>query len=332
MTIMPRIRNLPIVASITMVCLLAAGCEEASLNWGIQQRYAPRPEPVKQQLTVTQLARELGLTVIQPGPDVVRLQNAANTVTIFSDPYGAAYVNGQRVPAGGRIEPAGPSLFVPASLTETIRAAMRREPPVAPRPRTILAAAPAPRATWIGTVVLDAGHGGKDPGAMSRGGDREADIVLAVARHVATMLQDRGVQVLLTRDGDTFVELDDRVSFANRHRPDLFLSIHVDAARSTEACGFTVYVPRREPQPSPSRRAGDALAARLESVASVSRGVRQHEKNLRVLENTRVPAVLIELGFITNGSECRLLLRPAYQQRLAAALADGAEAHLRQNP
>ncbi|MBS3820800.1 MAG: N-acetylmuramoyl-L-alanine amidase, partial [Phycisphaerae bacterium] len=208
-----------------------------------------------------------------------------------------------------------------------IRNAMHTE---APPPRPTPKPDPLSGRRWLGTVVLDAGHGGKDPGAMGAGGDREADIVLGVTREAATMLQHRGIKVLLTRDDDTFVELDDRVSFAGRHRPDLFVSIHVDAAGNTQARGYTVYVPRRAAEDSPSEQAGERIARGLERVVAVSRGVRRHAKNLRVLEKTSVPAVLVELGFITNAGECRLLLRREYQARLAGALVGGIEAWLKQ--
>lgn len=310
-----------------LVGLGLAGCDysEVSLDWGMHQRNGSSPDALRvKRMSLTRLAEELDLTIIQQGSDMARLQNSANTVTIFPDPYGSVYVNGQRVAVDGRVETHGGALFVPPSLPAAIRKSMRQARVVASPPP---APAPVPQ-RWLGTVVLDAGHGGKDPGAMSPAGDREADIVLDVVREAATRLQDRGVKVLLTRDNDTFVELDDRVSFANRQRPELFLSVHVDAAGNLNACGFTVYVPKRTGEASASQNAGEALAQRLEAVTSVSRGVRRHDVNLRVLEQTRVPAVLVELGFISNAGECRLLLQPAYRQKLATALADAVAAHL----
>ncbi len=323
---MTLLRTILFVAVFLAALAGLAGCDhEVSLDWGMKETYSPPAEPIKPTRTsLTQLAEQLELTIIQNGPDIARLQNAANTVTIFGDPYGAVYVNGDRLPAGGRIEPSGGAMFVPVELASRIRPRLRHA-----RPHVARTLSPVPtQKKWIATVVLDAGHGGKDPGAMSPAGDHEADIVLDVVRRTASLLQDRGVKVLLTRDDDTFVELDDRVSFANRHRPELFVSVHADSAHNTKARGFTVFVPRRESETSPSQRLGDALARRLEAVAAVSRGVRRHELNLRVLENTRVSAVLVELGFMSNAQERALLLQPAYRKRLAAALADGIETHL----
>jgi N-acetylmuramoyl-L-alanine amidase len=325
---MTLLRTILFVAVFFTALAGLAGCDhEVSLDWGMKQAYSPPPEPIQPTRTsLTRLAEELELTVIQNGPDIARLQNAANTVTLFADPYGAVYVNGDRLSAGGRIDASGGVMFVPVELASRIRPRLRTARPHATRtiqPRIIRE-----KPQWLATVVLDAGHGGKDPGAMSPAGDREADIVLDVVRRAASLLQQRGIKVLLTRDNDTFVELDDRVSFANRHRPELFVSVHADAALNTKAQGFTVFVPRRESPESASQRLGDALSRRLEAVAAVSRGVRRHELNLRVLENTRTPAVLVELGFMSNSRERALLLQPEYRKRLAMALADGIETHL----
>src|SRR5207244_5958147 len=87
-------------------------------------------------------------------------------------------------------------------------------------------------------LVLDAGHGGHDPGAVGPGGLQEKDLVLDVTRRVARLLEDRlNVKVLLSRDADHFVALRDRTSFANKERADLFVSIHANAHRATASAG-----------------------------------------------------------------------------------------------
>lgn len=95
----------------------------------------------------------------------------------------------------------------------------------------------------IKTIIIDPGHGGKDPGAVGKHGLLEKDIVLDMAKRIAELLRRRlpGVEVLLTRDGDYFVPLRERTGFANYKKGDLFISIHANAAFSKEASGFEVY-------------------------------------------------------------------------------------------
>ncbi len=92
-------------------------------------------------------------------------------------------------------------------------------------------------------IAIDAGHGGEDPGAESAGGTREKDIVLAIARRLATLVDaERGMRATLIRDGDYFIDLRDRIQRAHERRADLFVSIHADAFRNTRASGSSVFV------------------------------------------------------------------------------------------
>jgi N-acetylmuramoyl-L-alanine amidase len=122
----------------------------------------------------------------------------------------------------------------------------------------------------------------------------------------------------LTRSDDRFIELEERSSLANRLRAELFVSIHADAARNRTAQGFTVYV-ARQPARS-SQDAADAVARRLQAAGAFSRG--RKEANYRVLVGTTCPAVLVELGYLSNAQEASLLTRPAYRRQLADAIAN----------
>ena len=102
-------------------------------------------------------------------------------------------------------------------------------------------AAPAPRARGSRLVVVDAGHGGWDHGAVGTTGTREADIALQIALRTATALRARGIEVVLTRDADRFVELRDRAALANAQDADLFLSVHANAAPGPTAWGIETY-------------------------------------------------------------------------------------------
>jgi N-acetylmuramoyl-L-alanine amidase len=184
------------------------------------------------------------------------------------------------------------------------------------------------RSSLRGTVVvLDAGHGGKDPGAANEWGPPEKIVAMDTVRQVADALRAYGVRLILTRSDDTFVELDDRVAIANDARADLFVSIHADALPSkTDIDGFTLYI---APGASPrTARLADSIAATLAPHVNMFRGIRNN-RDFRVLVNTRMPAVLVELGYLTNPAEAARLSTPAYRRRLAGAIAEGIAAYLR---
>ncbi len=170
-----------------------------------------------------------------------------------------------------------------------------------------------------GHVVLDPGHGGRDPGATSPYAPHEKTINLAVARKVARRLRRQGCRVTMTREGDAFVSLDQRASIANRLNADLFVSIHSNASRDRGARGYEVYICDGA-SPS-SRSAARSVRRAMSGVGIRSRGVRR--ANYDVLVNTEVPAILIELGFLSNRAEADKLTDPGMQSRLADRIARG---------
>jgi len=194
----------------------------------------------------------------------------------------------------------------------------RPAPPPKPAPPP-----PAPRALAGVTVVLDAGHGGKDPGAPGIGSMPEKSVNLAVTAHLASLLEAAGARVVLTRRGDRFLSLDARAAMAENTRADLFVSIHADAALNPTASGATVYI-ARSASPA-SIRAGRSIAAAIERAGIDCRGVKR--AGFRVLVGHSRPAVLVECGFLTNPSEVRLLTSPVYQARIAEVIAEGVIDH-----
>ena len=168
-------------------------------------------------------------------------------------------------------------------------------------------------------VVLDPGHGGRDPGAISVIGMFEKYINLVVATEAARLLKQRGVDVWLTRGTDIYLTLEQRAAMGNRLKAHLFVSVHADSAVSRTAKGFTVYVARRSSRQS--RAAAGAIVASMKSTALSSRGVRK--ANYRVLVKTRGPAVLVELGYLSNRVEAAKLSKPQFQKTLAKAVAKG---------
>ena len=172
-------------------------------------------------------------------------------------------------------------------------------------------------------LMIDPGHGGHDPGAVGQMGTREADVALAVSLMIAGM-SHQGHFCKLTRYDDTFIELDDRCAMSNQFDPDAFVSVHCNAAENQAASGFEIWT-------SPGLTDADPLASRLwldlhENFPSMrarldmSDGDEDKEAPFRVLVGTKSPAVLIELGFISNLEEEHMLASPAYQIKIAGVI------------
>jgi len=234
-------------------------------------------------------------------------------------------------------------------------------PPVKPAPRPRPRPAPVPAADVIQTIVIDPGHGGEEVGARGPGGTLEKNVSLAIARRLRDeVVNTLGVQVFLTRTRDVEMELDDRTAIANNYKADLFVSIHANAVRARGAKGSEVYFLSYQASDEESRRLAQmegaaeplsfvepgsdlavilwdmaqaehleessALATRIqEELAAVtgseSRGVKQAP--FRVLVGAAMPAVLVEVAFISNPEEEKLLSSGAYQAKIARALMRG---------
>ncbi len=170
-------------------------------------------------------------------------------------------------------------------------------------------------------VVIDPGHGGPDPGAIGIGGLRETDVVLEVSKKVKTLLSQKGVKVILTRKNEVDLDLPQRVSFANRRDADIFVSIHANASRGKrkDINGLETFYFKGW--------RGRLLAKRIQkqilrvSPGSPDRGVKQGR--FYVIKNTRMPAVLVEVGFLTGRLDARRLEKTTHRKRIAYAIAKG---------
>ena len=294
-----------------------AGCTPGGLRNGSNDRFAVPAGSI----SVYQVAGHLGLSLENSSSTAATLRNKANVVMIFGRPAGQAYVNGTPVGASGGIVPSDGMLFIPQLLESDIRRALR----VPRRIRQVPATPPLPQVERLGQVVIDAGHGGQDPGATSILGVQEKAIVLDTALRIAEELERAGAEVSLTRGHDTSLTLEDRAALANRIRPRLFVSVHADSAENGNAQGFTVYVAREAS--SESLAAAQAVERRLADLGSRSRGVRR--ANYRVLVQATCPAVLVELGYLSSINEATKLVQSAYRRRLAVAIAQGVGDYLR---
>ena len=262
-----------------------------------------------QMVTVGELGRLLGLRVSETTSTHVILKDSANTVLIFTISGARVYVNAKPVAQTGKVDKSGGQIRVSRSLISKIRPAMQH-PAGGPQPAL---------RRLSGCVVIDAGHGGKDPGAKSVLGFYEKDINLVVASKVARLLSQKGLKVRMTRSGDSFVELAERAAIANRLKADLFVSIHSDSFPKSSRRGYTMYVARAASRSS--FRAAAAIARSMSQTGLASHGTQT--RDFRVLTNTQGPAVLVEMGYLTNRREAALLKDPYFQNRLAQAIANG---------
>ncbi len=219
------------------------------------------------------------------------------------------------------------------------------------------------------TIVIDAGHGGKDPGASGYRRYKEKHVVLGIAKYLRDYLKSRGYRVYMTRSGDYFIRLRNRTRFANKKKADLFISIHANASKNKRAKGIETYFL------SPSRSSRAKRVAAMENKADIDdmnyyakqsflsflnnhkiiasnklaidlqQGIllelRKYYKVVSdggvregpfwVLVGAQMPAVLIEVGFITNPTEARRLVSKNYQKHLAKGIADGVERYFIKN-
>jgi len=269
-------------------------------------------------MPIRAMAERLGMRVTRASRYSASMGDTMNALVVMGPPRPGVILNGRRIAEGAGIVAIDGQLAVPASLPGVIRPRLRRRPSPPVKTPADPVEVPNPWPPPVGgTVVLDPGHGGKDPGAPNRYGPYEKHIVLAVARRVRDGLRRRNIQVIMTRQGDTFIELEQRAAIANRAGADVFVSIHADAAKNTSARGCTVYIQRQAD--AGSRALGEALSGSLSGCAA-SRGVRRAD--YRVLVHTTCPAALVELGYLTNPTESRKLATQSHQQRLAGALAE----------
>jgi N-acetylmuramoyl-L-alanine amidase len=209
----------------------------------------------------------------------------------------------------------------------------------------------------IHTIVIDPGHGGHDPGAISCRGTKEKNLNLSVAQHLKEALEDKGYKVFLTRYGDTFLSLQERVDIAKEHNADLFISIHTNANRSRSLDGVEVYYL------SPSRLNSEERAIALANEKGFWRGdlpldVKAILWDLSLIQNytlsidfsqglysafkhlgfkvripkrapfyvlrlAYVPSVLVEIGYLSNIYEEKILRRTSYQKQIAEAITLG---------
>ena len=211
------------------------------------------------------------------------------------------------------------------------------------------------------TIVIDPGHGGKDPGAHGSNNLQEKGIVLNISQKLRELLTTKGYTVLMTRDTDRFIPLKERTAFATQHKADLFLSIHANGSENPKANGIETYyldvtstdkasekiaareninsgysiqeletllegLIRESKSEDSKRLARHMQQALVQTTGAIDRGVK-HARFV-VLIGTKVPAILIETGFVSNPVEGQKLTTTAYQYKIATAIAQGVDRFL----
>lgn len=161
-------------------------------------------------------------------------------------------------------------------------------------------------------IMIDPGHGGSDQGASSKDGTIEKAITLQTSIMLKKKLEDAGANVVMTRNSDEYVKLKDRKGSA-----DVFISIHADALAEPSPHGLTVYFYHDS-----QRVLADTLHMAIKQKALLSdRGVRQ--ENFQVIRQTKTPAVLLELGYISNPTDEKLMNDKIYRQIITTSIVDG---------
>jgi N-acetylmuramoyl-L-alanine amidase len=217
----------------------------------------------------------------------------------------------------------------------------------------------------VSRIVVDPGHGGKDPGGLGLNGEKEKDINLSVTKQLAKRLKDEGYEVLLTRETDVFIPLPDRTAFANTKKADLFVSVHVNAHDNSEIKGVETYFLNLTTDASAIRVAARENATTTKSISGLqliindimmtskinesSRFATYTQKSIigslekneiptsnhgvkqapfYVLIGAKMPAILVEIGFITNPEECKLLHGEEYQEGIVDGIMAGINSYV----
>jgi len=184
------------------------------------------------------------------------------------------------------------------------------------------AASPKAATTHSGLVVMiDAGHGGKDPGTRSRTGVLEKYVTLAIAEKVAEALRRQGVTVIMTRQDDSYIGVAHRADMANQASPALFVSLHCDANADRSLSGYSIILAKAASRGATA--SANDIAQRLKSAGITRHAVRSDNRGLAVLNGTTSPAVLVEAGFLSNAKDAARLMDTRYQAKIGAAIAGG---------
>lgn len=173
-------------------------------------------------------------------------------------------------------------------------------------------------------IIIDPGHGGTDPGAVGPTGLQEKDANWQIAVITAGELAKRGIKIVFTRNGDEQVSLDKRVQIANNIKADYFVSIHANSANNPKATGTETFA--YAPGVEGDRLAHSIQRSLVQAIGLADRGVKYD--TLKVTRATNMPAVLVEVAFISNPDEEKLLKGNSFLEMAGTSIGKGILAHL----
>lgn len=294
--------------------------------------------------------------------NTARMENGANEIVVRAG-SGTILINGAHKKMDRPAVLSSGEMYVPVSFVNKNFGIMTGAKSAEKTPRPPEAVTEGPKAYRIRTVVVDAGHGGKDPGAIGRRSRlKEKNMTLSIAKKLGSILERSGLRVIYTRSNDTFIPLPKRTSIANNAKADLFVSVHINASRSRSLSGFECYhlsdatddnaraleafedssltmndkaevehsrqldktlwdLALTENREESSELASYICDAVEGARASRVRGVRS--ARFYVLKHTHMPAVLVEIGYLSNIAEEAKLKDPAFLDRMTELVAAG---------
>lgn len=325
-------RNLSLVLLAVFTALAVTGCQpQQQTTTPTQTKIQIKPKPNNEiMVNVYYLAGKLGMNITSESDEKISFNDNLNTVTIYTK-QNQVFVNESYIAPLGKTKKIDGLLNVRLSLLDDVKKNLNAPPaksapvPVVPAPKP--QAPKEPKKAWEltgRTIIIDPGHGGKDPGAISYYGFYEKTVNLDVGLQIAEMLRDKGHRVIMTRDSDVFIELEDRAAMANRAKADVFISIHSDSSARSSTNGFTVYIARSASWAA--NRLANSIDDQMTRTSISSNGVKKAD--YRVLTNTQCPAVLVELGYLSNYWEAKQLKNVDMQRKLAQAIVDGVTNYL----
>lgn len=218
----------------------------------------------------------------------------------------------------------------------------------------------------IQRVVLDPGHGGEDPGAIGKKGQKEKDVVLAVATELRTLLAAKGLEVIMTRESDIFIPLENRPVIANQQKADLFISIHANANRNRKRRGVQTFYLNFSPDPQVNEIAALENATSTKRIGEMQDTLKKIVQNSKILESRdlaykihgnlvkllsqhysaveslgvrggpfwvliggEMPSVLVEISHLSNAQEEERLKSPSYRKQVALGIYEGILEYMR---
>ena len=323
--------------------------------------YTISQEPGRVLVRIDADAIDAGLPTFSPLPllQSIHLSESGQTVALDVGPRFGSYRTSAAAQDEGGVQVIVDML--PAAAEQAPPALPRGGPPAlpVPPPPDLQPPTAQPTAGALRTIVIDAGHGGEDTGARGATGILEKDVTLALAKRLKSALESRlGVRALLTRDADQSVPLDDRAALANNSKADLFVSLHANASARQTVSGAQIYFLYADhaaddaqtsvlpPQTLPTLGGGSrviemipwemAQLRHLGESGSLAGAIDEQCRDrirmnpspvlqapLRVLAGANMPAVIVEVGFLTNPDDEQQIGSEAFQNILTQALVDG---------